>query len=57
MEMATYRIIPGAFTGFTAEVTYRSGRIETEHGFLTDAGALDWVAERLVGDIGPAREA
>jgi hypothetical protein len=55
--MAIYQIVPGTMTGFTAKVTYRDGRIETERGFLTNDAALDWIAGRLVSDIGPSREA
>jgi hypothetical protein len=62
--MATYRIISTKLTGFsasrpigfTAEVTFRSGIVEVQRDFSTEAGALDWVAERLVGDVQPARE-
>jgi hypothetical protein len=57
--MANYRVTPDIFigVGFTAEVTFRNGYVETEHGFPTQAGALDWVGERLVVDQDPAREA
>jgi hypothetical protein len=50
--MAIYRVTPGIFCGvrFAAEVTFRNGYVETQHGFLTQAGALDWVGERLVVD-------
>jgi hypothetical protein len=53
--MAIYRVTAGIFfgTGFAAEATY----VETQHGFLTQAGALDWVGARLVEDQDPAREA
>ena len=44
-------------TGFAAEVTFRNGYVEKQHGFLSQAGALDWVGERLVEDQDPAREA
>ena len=43
--------------GFAAEITFRSGYVETQHGFLTQAGALEWVGERLVEDQDPANEA
>jgi hypothetical protein len=57
--MAIYRIAPEivAGTGFAAEVTFRTGHVETQGGFVTEAGALDWVGERLVGDVEPASEA
>ena len=55
--MATYRVIPELLAGFKAEITYRSGRVETLCDFETEADALDWVGERLVEDIKPAREA
>ena len=50
--MAIYRVTPDIFfgVGFAAEVTFRNGYVETQHGFLTQAGALDWVGERLVVD-------
>src|ERR1700722_18356718 len=31
------------------------GDVEKQHGFLSQAGALDWVGERLVEDEDPAR--
>jgi hypothetical protein len=48
--MATHRVAPDIFlsVGFAAEVTFRNGYVETQHGFLTQAGALDWAGERLV---------
>lgn len=55
--MATYRIIPVASTDFTAEVTYRSGRIEALREFQTEVSALDWIGDRLGEDIEPATEA
>jgi hypothetical protein len=55
--MATYRIILGVLPGFTAEVTYHSGRIEILRDCLTESDALDWIGDRLVEDIKPAREA
>ncbi len=57
--MAIYRVTADLFfgTGFAAEVTFRSGHVETQHGFLTQAGALEWVGERLVEDQDPANEA
>ena len=50
--MASYRVTPDILLGvdFAAEVTFRNGYVETQHGFLTQAGALDWVGERLVVD-------
>jgi hypothetical protein len=50
--MAIYRVTPDIVfgVGFGAEVTFRNGYVETQHGFLTKAGALDWVGERLVVD-------
>jgi hypothetical protein len=54
--MATYRLTSGDPIGFTAEVTFRSGYVETQCDFLTEASALDWIAERLVGDVRPAKE-
>jgi hypothetical protein len=57
--MAIYRVSSDivAGTGFAAEVTFRTGHVETQGGFVTEAGALDWVGERLVGDVEPASEA
>jgi hypothetical protein len=57
--MAVYRVIPDHLVGrgFSAEVTFRSGHVETQRGFPTRAGALDWVGERLVTDMEPASEA
>jgi hypothetical protein len=57
--MAIYRVTPDPFFGasFAAEVTFRNGYVETQHGFPTQAGALDWVSERLVVDQDPASEA
>ena len=52
LGMAIYRVTPDIVfgVGFGAEVTFRNGYVETQHGFLTQAGALDWVGERLVVD-------
>ena len=58
-DMVNYRVTADTLigTGFAAEVTSRSGYVETQRGFLTRAGALDWVGERLVVDVDPASEA
>jgi hypothetical protein len=57
--MAIYRVTPAPFfsASFAAEVTFRNGYVETQHGFPTQAGALDWVSERLVVDQDPTSEA
>jgi hypothetical protein len=57
--MPIYRVTADIFfgKGFAAEVTFRSGYVETQHDFLTLAGALKWVGERLVEDQDPANEA
>jgi hypothetical protein len=57
--MAIYRVITDPFfsASFAAEVTFRNGYVETQHGLLTQGGALDWASERLVVDQDPASEA
>jgi hypothetical protein len=55
--MSTYQVIAEIPSGFTAEVTYRSGRIKRSGGFETSLAALDWVGDRLGEDIPPAKEA
>jgi hypothetical protein len=55
--MSTYRVIPEIRGGFTAEVTYHSGRVKRSGGFETELAALDWVGFSLGEDIPPAKEA
>jgi hypothetical protein len=55
--MSTYRVIPEIRSGFTAEVTDRSGQIKRSDGFETELAALDWVGYRLGEDIPSAKEA
>jgi hypothetical protein len=55
--MATYRVTLISPTSFTAEVTFRNGRIETLCDIGTETAALNWVGDRLGEDILPAREA
>ena len=56
-HMATYEIISLSPADFSARITPAGGCVDVRRWFSTEAAALNWVAEMLVQDIAPSREA